>query len=332
MKHTTASSSLKRQTQQSRKQSIDDAVKAATFSPEPPQPETEKVEEEDSTVKRKMEEEASTVKRKMKHTAASSSVKRQTWQSHRQSINDAGDTYESFSLINEKAASESPGKDMKNTTDVDDLFAEKNSPDELMPKEFVSALDSLVDSLAQPRSETPLPQTVTVNSPPQENDLAAAQRLEENKAKLALLRQEYKELKENQAKVTSLRQEYNELKENVSLLKIEIDSNSSSVQGIDDQISQLKSQTDDQISQLKTQRAELTKTIETKKMARFNVLVNQKKVAEAIKRIVDEILLYKARKLKERMGAEEGKCSHACGGMQEFQLQLLASQRVHIFC
>ncbi|KAI9196770.1 hypothetical protein LWI28_026862 [Acer negundo] len=282
MKHPAASSSVKRQTRQSHRQSIDDAVKAATFSPEPPQPETEKVEEE-----------ISTVKRKMKHTAASSSVKRQTRQSHRQSINDAGDTYESLSLINEKAASESPGKDMKNTTD-------KNSPDEPMPKEFVSAPDSLVDSLAQPRSETPLPQTVTVNSPPQENDLAAAQRLKENKAKLALLRQEYKELKENQAKVTSLRQEYNELKENATLLKIEIDSNSSSVQGIDDQISQLKSQ-----------RAELKKTIETKMMARFNVLVNQKKVAEAIKRTADEILLYKARKLKERMGAEKGKCSHA---------------------
>ncbi|KAK4856750.1 hypothetical protein QYF36_020761 [Acer negundo] len=272
MKHPAASSSVKRQTRQSHRQSIDDAVKAATFSPEPPQPETEKVEEE-----------ISTVKRKMKHTAASSSVKRQTRQSHRQSINDAGDTYESLSLINEKAASESPGKDMKNTTD-------KNSPDEPMPKEFVSDPDSLVDSLAQPRSETPLPQTVTVNSPPQENDLAAAQRLKENKAKLALLRQEYKELKENQAKVTSLRQEYNELKENATLLKIEIDSNSSSVQGIDDQISQLKSQ-----------RAELKKTIETKKMARFNVLVNQKKVAEAIKRTADEILLYKARKLKENL-------------------------------
>ncbi|KAK0607300.1 hypothetical protein LWI29_012823 [Acer saccharum] len=172
---------------------------------------------------------------------------------------------------------------MKNTTDIDDLFAEKNSPDELMPKEFISALDSLVDSLAQPRSEIPLPQTVTVNSPPQENDLAVAQSnfipfsiwiflnwARVNKAKLALLRQEYKELKENQAKVTSLRQEYNEMKENASLLKIEIDSNSSSVQGIDDQISQLKSQTDDdQISQLKSQQAELTKTIETKKMARL---------------------------------------------------------------
>ncbi|KAK2647029.1 hypothetical protein Ddye_022224 [Dipteronia dyeriana] len=169
-----------------------------------------------------------------------------------------------------------------------------------MPKEFVGALDSLVDSLSHPRSETPLPQIVTVNSHPKENNLAAAQRLKENKAKLAALRQEYKELKENQAKVTSLRQEYNELKENASLLKIEIDSNSSSVQGIDDKIPQLKSQ-----------RVELTKTIETKKMARFNVLVNQKKVAKAIKRTADEILRYKAPKLTERMGAEEGKCSHA---------------------
>ncbi|KAK1591664.1 hypothetical protein Q3G72_011391 [Acer saccharum] len=189
MKHTTASSSLKRQTRQSRKQSIDDAVKAATFSPEPPHPETEKVEEE-----------ASTVKRKMKHTGIQ--------RLHHQSSDKLG-----------------------NLTDRPSMM--QNSPDELMPKEFISALDSLVDSLAQPRSETPLPQTVTVNSPPQENDLAVAQRLEVNKAKLALLRQEYKELKENQAKVTSLRQEYNEMKENASLLKIEIDSNSSSVQGPD---------------------------------------------------------------------------------------------------
>ncbi|KAK3190064.1 hypothetical protein Dsin_029625 [Dipteronia sinensis] len=139
-------------------------VKAPTFSPEPPQQETEKVEEETSKVKKKM-----------KHTADSSSVKRQTRQSHRQSIDDAGDTFESLSLNNEKAASESSGKDMKNTTDIVDLFADKNSPDEPMPKEFVSALDSLVDSLTQPRSETPLPQTVTVNSPSKENDLAAAQ-------------------------------------------------------------------------------------------------------------------------------------------------------------
>ncbi|TXG72070.1 hypothetical protein EZV62_000649 [Acer yangbiense] len=232
-------------------------VKATAFSPEPPKPETEKVEEETSTVKRKM-----------KHTAASSSVKRQTRQSRRQSIDEAGDTYESPSLNNQEAANESPGKDMKNTTDLDDLFEDKNSPDEPIPKEFDNYLDSLVDSLAQPRSETPLPHTVTVNSPPQENDLAAARRLEENKAK-----------------VTSLRQEYNELKENATLLQAEIDSNLSSLQGIDDQIAQLKSQ-----------RAQLMKTMETKKMARFKVIITQKKVAEEITRAADEIQLSKARK------------------------------------
>ncbi|KAK3170440.1 hypothetical protein Dsin_032729 [Dipteronia sinensis] len=104
-------------------------------------------------------------------------------------------------------------------------------------------------------------------------------------------------LEESKAKLTSLRQECNELKETATLIQTEIDSNSSSIRGIDDQISQLKSR-----------QAELTKTVGTRKMAKFNVLANQKKVAEAITRTEDVILLRKAR--KSQKGAEEGKCSH----------------------
>lgn len=219
-------------------------VKASTISPEP---EMVNVEEgkEGTTLG---------VKRKTKHTAAASSVKRQTRQSRRQSINDAD------SLNKEEAAS-----DMKNTTYLDDdLFAgQTSSPVDDIPKEFDSYLDSLVDSLAQPLSEAPLPHTVPVNSSSQENESAGAQMLEENKAK-----------------VTLLRNEYNELKENVSLLQSEIDSNLLSVQGIDDQIAQLQSQ-----------RADLMSTIETKKMAKFKLTINQKKLADAIQRTAHEIQL-----------------------------------------
>ncbi|KAK1592481.1 hypothetical protein Q3G72_025646 [Acer saccharum] len=105
-------------------------------------------------------------------------------------------------------------------------------------------------------------------------------------------------LEENKAKLTSLRQEYNEMMETATLLQTEIDSSSSSIQGIDDQIAQLKSR-----------QAELTMIVRTRKMAKFNVLFNQKKLAEAITRTEDEILLSEAR--KSQMGAEEGKCSHA---------------------
>ncbi|KAH7573799.1 hypothetical protein JRO89_XS03G0208700 [Xanthoceras sorbifolium] len=211
-------------------------------------PETEKVEDG-------KEEKTTTVKRRIKHTVALSSVKRQTWRSRRQSIIDAGDTIDSHSPNKEEAASESPGKDMKNTTDFDDdLFSGKNFPGEHISKEFDSYLDSPVDSLAQHLFEAPLPQ---------ENELGAAKMLKEKKVKL-----------------TSLRREYNELKEKATLLQIEIDSNLLSVQGIHDQIAQLQSR-----------QAEIMSLIETKKKTKFELTINQKKLAGAIQRIAHEFQL-----------------------------------------
>ncbi|WRX20870.1 hypothetical protein QQP08_013357 [Theobroma cacao] len=92
-------------------------------------------------------------------------------------------------------------------------------------------------------------------------------------------------LEDNKAKVTSLRQEYSELKEQVTHLQSEVDSNTSTVQEIDNQIAQLKSR-----------RAELTRTIEHKKRDRDDLTYNQKLVANSIPKVVHEVQLANARK------------------------------------
>ncbi|XP_021290214.1 uncharacterized protein LOC110421077 [Herrania umbratica] len=92
-------------------------------------------------------------------------------------------------------------------------------------------------------------------------------------------------LEDNKAKVTSLRQEYSELKEQVTHLQSEVDSNTLTVQEIDNQIAQLKSR-----------RAELTRTIENKKRDRDDLTYNQKLVANSIPKVVHEVQLANARK------------------------------------
>ncbi|XP_022762079.1 uncharacterized protein LOC111307961 [Durio zibethinus] len=92
-------------------------------------------------------------------------------------------------------------------------------------------------------------------------------------------------LEVNKAKVTSLRQEYSELKEQVTHLQSEVDSNTLTVQEIDDQIAQLKSR-----------RAQLTRLIDSKKRDKEGLTYNQKLVANSIPKVVHEVQLANARK------------------------------------
>ncbi|XVF28835.1 hypothetical protein REPUB_Repub15cG0066200 [Reevesia pubescens] len=92
-------------------------------------------------------------------------------------------------------------------------------------------------------------------------------------------------LEDNKAKVTSLRQEYSELKEQVTNLQSEVDSNRLTVQEIDNQIAQLKAH-----------RAELTRLINNKKRDKDELTYNQKLVANSIPKVVHEVQLANARK------------------------------------
>lgn len=89
----------------------------------------------------------------------------------------------------------------------------------------------------------------------------------------------------NKTKVTSLKQEYSELRQQVTNLQSEVDTNSLTVQEIDNQIAQLKSH-----------RAQLTRLIENKKKDKEELTYNQKLVANSIPKVVHEVQLANARK------------------------------------
>ena len=89
----------------------------------------------------------------------------------------------------------------------------------------------------------------------------------------------------NKAKVTSLRQEYSELKQEVTHMQSEVDSNTLTVQEIDEQIEQLKSR-----------RAALTRLIGNKKRNKDELTYNQKLVANSIPKVVHDVQLANARK------------------------------------
>ncbi|MBA0801302.1 hypothetical protein Gohar_011675 [Gossypium harknessii] len=95
----------------------------------------------------------------------------------------------------------------------------------------------------------------------------------------------FRGLDDNRAKVSSLKQEYSELKQQVTNLESEVDSNTMTVQDIDNQIAQLKAQ-----------RAELTKLIDKKKRDKDELTYNQKLVANSIPKVVHEVQLANAKK------------------------------------
>ncbi|KAL4310614.1 hypothetical protein GQ457_01G032460 [Hibiscus cannabinus] len=92
-------------------------------------------------------------------------------------------------------------------------------------------------------------------------------------------------LEVNKSKVTSLRQEYSELREQATHIQSEIDSNTSTVQEIDNQIAQLKSR-----------RAQLTRLIENRKKDKEELTCNQKLVVNSIPKVVHEVQLANAQK------------------------------------
>lgn len=87
-------------------------------------------------------------------------------------------------------------------------------------------------------------------------------------------------LEEDKAKVTSLKDEYNELKGKVGQLQTEIDTNTLSIQDINDQIAQLEDR-----------RTELMQANEAKKMEKIKHTINQRKLAEEIQKLAHEIQL-----------------------------------------
>ncbi|TYG55250.1 hypothetical protein ES288_D09G257000v1 [Gossypium darwinii] len=95
----------------------------------------------------------------------------------------------------------------------------------------------------------------------------------------------FRGLDDNRAKVSSLKQEYSELKQQVTNLESEVDSNTMTVQDIDNQIAQLKAH-----------RAELTKLIDKKKRDKDELTYNQKLVANSIPKVVHEVQLANAKK------------------------------------
>ncbi|XVF66665.1 hypothetical protein PTKIN_Ptkin10aG0055100 [Pterospermum kingtungense] len=107
-------------------------------------------------------------------------------------------------------------------------------------------------------------------------------------------------LEVNKAKVTSLRQEYSELKEQVTNLQSEVDSNTLTVQEIDQQIEQLKAR-----------RAELTRIINKKKKDKDELTYNQKLVANSIPKVVYEVQLANARKPEWELKKENAQIREA---------------------
>ncbi|KAK8984285.1 hypothetical protein V6N11_029601 [Hibiscus sabdariffa] len=100
-------------------------------------------------------------------------------------------------------------------------------------------------------------------------------------------------LEENRAKVSSLKQEYGEFKQQMTNLQSEVDSNIMTVQDIDNQITQLKAR-----------RAELTKLIDKKKRDKEELIYNQKLVANSIPKVVHEVQIANAKKTEWELKKE----------------------------
>ncbi|GMJ01894.1 hypothetical protein HRI_003858600 [Hibiscus trionum] len=107
----------------------------------------------------------------------------------------------------------------------------------------------------------------------------------ENREVMELADKFFTTLEVNKTKVTSLRQEYRELREQVTHIQSEVDSNTSTVQEIDNQIAQLKSR-----------RAQLTRLIENRKKDKEELTHNQKLVVNSIPKVVHEVQLANAKK------------------------------------
>jgi uncharacterized protein YoxC len=90
----------------------------------------------------------------------------------------------------------------------------------------------------------------------------------------------FADLEGKKAKVTPLKNEYRELKDKAGQLQREIDSSSTAVQEIDDQIAQLQSR-----------RAELSSTIETKKKEKIKLASSQAMKANSIRTFGGEMQL-----------------------------------------
>ncbi|KAK8973306.1 hypothetical protein V6N11_069177 [Hibiscus sabdariffa] len=102
-------------------------------------------------------------------------------------------------------------------------------------------------------------------------------------------------LDHNKAKVSSLKQEYSDLKQQVTNLQSEVDSNTMTVQDIDNQIAQLKAR-----------RAELMKLIDKKKKDKDELIYNQKLVANSIPKVVHEVQIANAKKTEWELKKDNG--------------------------
>ncbi|KAE8663472.1 Detected protein of unknown function [Hibiscus syriacus] len=102
-------------------------------------------------------------------------------------------------------------------------------------------------------------------------------------------------LEENKAKVSSLKQEYSELKQQVTNAQSEVESSTTTVQDIDNQIAQLKAR-----------RAELTKLIDKKKRDKDELIYNQKVVANSIPKVVQEVQIANAKRPEWERKKENG--------------------------
>ncbi|GMI95994.1 hypothetical protein like AT3G22520 [Hibiscus trionum] len=102
-------------------------------------------------------------------------------------------------------------------------------------------------------------------------------------------------LEDNRAKVSSLKQEYSEFKQQMTNIQSEVDSNITTVQDIDNQIAELKAR-----------RAELTKQIDKKKKDKDELIYNQKLVANSIPKVVHEVQIANAKKSEWELKKENG--------------------------
>ncbi|XP_039067820.1 uncharacterized protein LOC120213832 [Hibiscus syriacus] len=102
-------------------------------------------------------------------------------------------------------------------------------------------------------------------------------------------------LEDNKAKVNSLKQEYSKLKQEVTDAQSEMDSSAAAVQDIDNKIAELKAQ-----------RTELTKLIDKKKRAKDELIYNQKLVANSIPKVVHEVQTANTKRTEWELKKENG--------------------------